>query len=224
MPIFGKEKIDEQHKEELDGIARISLDIRIAVILILNVRRTSPMTGTTRATPKPSYPCVQLTGAILCGDMFTLGGAQLGPTGRSVAQRYSATLRKRCPTGVAPLWSYVAYLMRRAQDLPSEALMREGSQPTRRGATKQRWKRLPLKVSEHPMMTHIDLYKKKRTDYTDSRGRSRPSMMLSIESGPAVATPPSLSKMGLTTDGFRRTRRHTATTSELPTWIGSLRK
>jgi len=35
MPTTGKDKIDQQRKEELDGIARISLDIRRAVVAAL---------------------------------------------------------------------------------------------------------------------------------------------------------------------------------------------
>jgi len=42
---------------------------------------------------------VQLAEAILCDDMPALGAVQLGPTGRSVARSYNATLSKLCPAG-----------------------------------------------------------------------------------------------------------------------------
>ena len=42
---------------------------------------------------------VQLAEAILCDDMPSLSPLQVGPTGRSVARSYAATISKLCPVG-----------------------------------------------------------------------------------------------------------------------------
>lgn len=56
---------------------------------------------------KPTAPVipnsVQPAQAILCDDMPALSGIQLGPTGRSVARSYAATLTKLCPAGQQPI-------------------------------------------------------------------------------------------------------------------------
>ena len=48
---------------------------------------------------------VELAQAILCDDMPALSGVQLGPTGRSVARSYAATLSKLCPAGSSIFFS-----------------------------------------------------------------------------------------------------------------------
>ncbi|KAF9643338.1 hypothetical protein BDM02DRAFT_3191811 [Thelephora ganbajun] len=118
MPTAGKEKLEQQRKEELETIARISLDIRRAVIASLPTPPEQFLTlnvpgkvvnfkdftdgwddeGNAKTVVPPLS--VQLNEVILCDDMPTLSGIQLGPTGRSVAQSYSATLSKFCPAGL----------------------------------------------------------------------------------------------------------------------------
>jgi len=111
------DKYKEQGKEELDRIARVSLDIRRAVTAALpappeqfftmmvpgKVLNLEDFAKGFDAKGRLTTPIlsreVELAQAILCDDMPALSGVQLGPTGRSVARSYAATLSKLCPAG-----------------------------------------------------------------------------------------------------------------------------
>ncbi|KAF9642588.1 hypothetical protein BDM02DRAFT_3235284 [Thelephora ganbajun] len=169
MPITGKEKLDEQRKEQLDTVARISLDIRRAVIASLPTPPEQFLTlnvpgkvlnfkdftdgwddeGNAKTVAPPLR--VQLNEAILCDDMPTLSGIQLGPTGRSIAQSYGATLSKFCPAGSTT-------------GIPDDATSLTDEEKRYQDA--MNW--LLYKDPDHPKQSRIDLYKEKQAEYTDA--------------------------------------------------------
>ena len=89
------------------------LNLDVSPIFLPQMSWSSPMlmwtcvqqdyTGGFDSKGQPTAPLppasVQLAEAILCDDMPVLAGVQLGPTGRSVARSYSATLTRLCPAG-----------------------------------------------------------------------------------------------------------------------------
>ncbi|KAF9642626.1 hypothetical protein BDM02DRAFT_3124358 [Thelephora ganbajun] len=182
MATTGKEKLDQQRKEQLETVARISLDIRRAVIaslptppeqfLSLNVPGkvlnfkdfTDGWDDEGNATDVVPPLRVQLNEAILSDDMPTLSGIQLGPTGRSVAQSYSATLSKFCPAGSTT-------------GIPDDSTSLTDEE--KRYQKAMEW--LLYKDPDHPKQSRIDIYKEKQTEYTDAFERKTKAFNEALE-------------------------------------------
>ncbi|KAF9647947.1 hypothetical protein BDM02DRAFT_3187569 [Thelephora ganbajun] len=152
MPTSIRDKFDEQRREELEGIARVSLDIRRAVTAALP---TPPEQFLTLNVPGKVLNFKDFTDgwddAILCDDMPTLSGIQLGPTGRSIAQSYGATLSRLCPNGSTT-------------GIPDDT----GSLSDEEKHYQIAMEWLLAKDPDHPKQSRIDLYKEKQTEYTDA--------------------------------------------------------
>ncbi|KAF9646801.1 hypothetical protein BDM02DRAFT_2887822 [Thelephora ganbajun] len=169
MAPSAQDKIQQQSKEELDRVARVSLDIRRAVTAalpappeqfftmmvpgkVLNFEDFTKGFDAKGKTTTPTLPReVELAQAILCDDMPALSAVQLGPTGRSVARSYSATLSKLCPAG-----STVGI----SQDVHDDDL----SEAERRYQSAMTW--LLERDPNDKIKSRIDLYREKQEKYT----------------------------------------------------------
>ncbi|KAF9644807.1 hypothetical protein BDM02DRAFT_842383 [Thelephora ganbajun] len=171
MTTTGKEKIKQQTSEELNRIAQISMDIRKAVRAalpappeqfftmmvpgkVLNLEDfTAGLDANGNLTAPIAPSSVQLAEAILCDDMPALSGVQLGPTGRSVARSYGATLTKLCPAG-------------------HTVGVDDGIDPGSLDDSEKRYKAamtwLTAPVAPDSDKTRIDLYRDKQSNYTDA--------------------------------------------------------
>ncbi|KAF9789309.1 hypothetical protein BJ322DRAFT_530445 [Thelephora terrestris] len=171
MPPSGADKIRQQSAEELDRIAQVSMTIRQAIrdalpappeqfftmMIPAKVLNLDDYTDGFDKDGKMTVPvlpnAVQLAQAILCDDMPALSGVQLGPTGRSVARSYGATLTKLVPAGhTIGVDDGIAY----SELDPAE----------------QRYKKamdyLTAPVAEGSDQTRIDIYRDKQNAYTDA--------------------------------------------------------
>lgn len=100
--------------------------------------------------------------------MPTLSGIQLGPTGRSVAKSYGATLSKLCPSGLCLAWGMCS--MFDDSGVGSTTGIRDDSgtlsDEERRYQNAMEW--LRMKHADYPTKSHIDIYKEKQAKYTDA--------------------------------------------------------
>ena len=117
---------------------------------------------------------VQLAEAVLCDDMPALSGVQLGPTGRSVARSYGATLTKLVPAGQSNLRSlgFSSVLIHFPFNAGHTIGVNDGIDDADLDQAEQRYKNamdwLTSPAVPGSDKTRIDLYRDKQNAYTDA--------------------------------------------------------
>jgi hypothetical protein len=184
MTISAADKIKQQGPEQLARIAKISMDIRQAVRdalpapaeqfftmmvpgKVLNFDDFTTGFDLRGKAITPTTPIsVQLAEAILCDDMPALSGVQLGPTGRSVARSYAATLSKLCPAGSTT----------GIDDDIDEGNLSEPEQRYRRAMI---W--LTSNDPNNPGQTRVEMYRRKQKAYTDAFEQKTKAFNLALD-------------------------------------------
>ncbi|KAF9649295.1 hypothetical protein BDM02DRAFT_3186460 [Thelephora ganbajun] len=161
-------KIKQQSTEELDRIAKVSMNIRQAIRKmipagpeqfftlmvpgkVINFDDFVDHNAETRITPASS---IQLAEARLCDDMPTLSSIQLGPSGRSVSRSYEAALNQLTAVGTTH------GIDDKTKPTPAEKRYQKAKE----------W--LAEEVPNFTGMTRVDVYREKSDKYADAIERA----------------------------------------------------